>query len=592
MEDKIGVKVSEDRNDAERVSFWAVVGCYLFRLLAFGVALFIWQDIDSVADLLSYWFVLKALPLLCVVGIPIMWHFFWDCYDRCQRGWWVRSKWAPPKNWFWEIGTWIVCWLFVYLLGFMTEEIGKTSKETINGVTWRYKVVDGNAVIGRKHPQSCPAISVSTIGDLVIPSSLGGYPVTGIGEDAFYKCKKLTSVTIPNSVTNIGRGAFEQCVGLTSVVIPESVTTLAYAAFGSCSSLTTVKLQGKSCQAWGAPFVSCRALTAFEVDHDNEKCKVVDGMLLSKDGTYLAVGVSGDVVIPDGVTKIGYMAFSGRALKSIAMPVSLTDIGDSAFENCRCLASVALPEGMADIGIGAFHDCDGLTSVTIPNGVTNIASWAFRGCSGLTSVVLPESVKSIGSDAFHGCSNLSSIAIPSNVVCILQNAFAGTPFFDNMPDGLIVFSGIAYKWKGACPESVSIPDGVTRIFERAFENCIGLKSVAIPNSVTNIGRMAFCNCRGLTSLEIPDGVTDIGLQAFYGCDSLSEVSIPRSLTRIDGYFWAKIKKVFVAKGDVERVKSLFRESGNRNIVDYAEFVERDDESAVSLVENPANGQAK
>ncbi len=560
----------------ERVSFWAVVGCYLFHLLAFGVVLFIWLDIDSVADLFSYWFMLKSLLLLCVVGIPILWHFFCDCYDRCQRGYWVRSRWAPPKNWFLEIVSWLGLVLFVLLLGFMSEKLAKTGKETIDGVTWRYKIVDGNAVIGRKHPQFCSAISVSTVGDLEIPSSLGGYPVTSIGEHAFYKCKKLTSVTIPNSVTNIERCAFEQCGGLTSVVIPESVTTLAYAAFGSCSSLATVKLRGKSCHAWGAPFVSCRALTAFEVEHDNEKCKVVDGMLLSKDGTYLAVGVNGDVVIPDGVTKIGYKAFSGRALKSIVMPASVTDIGDSAFENCRGLTSVVLPESMASIGFGAFHGCDGLTAVMIPDGVTNIEAWAFRDCSGLTSVALPESVKFIGNDAFHGCSNLASITIPSNVVHILQNAFAGTPFLDNAPDGLIVFSGIAYKWKGVCPESVSIPDGVTRIFERAFENCIGLKSVTIPNSVTNIGRSALCNCRGLTSLEIPEGVTDIESQAFYGCDSLSEVSIPRSLTRIDGYFWANIKKVYVAKGDVERVKSLFRESGNRNIVNYAEFVEREE----------------
>ena len=587
------IEDSGSGNSPERVPFWTVVVIYMFRLSVLGIALFILLDIDSVEDLIFNQFMfLKALQFLCVPVSLVLWHFFCDCYGRYQRGYCVRNKWSPSRKWYWEIVGWMGGLLIILSLVSVLGKHAKIGKETIGGVTWRYKIVDGNAVIGRRHPRFCSAISVSTAGDLAIPSSLGGYPVTSIGEWAFYKCAKLSSVTIPNSVTNIERCAFEGCRGLTSVEIPESVAILGLGAFGGCGSLATVKLRGRSCLAWGGAFDSCSALAEFEVAPENQTCKVVDGMLLSKDGSRLLAGVNGAVEIPEGVTEIGSWAFSGREITSITLPNTVTNIEMFAFENCHRLTTVEIPNGVASIGLYAFHGCDGLTSVTIPHGVTSIDAWAFSGCSGLKSVVLPESVKFIGNDAFNGCSGLASIVVPSNVTVIVENAFAGTPFFDNMPDGLVVLSGIAYKWKGVCPEEVKIPEGVTRIYEKAFERCVGLKSVTIPSSVTEIGRLAFSCCIGLTSLDISEGVTNIVGQAFFCCDNLREVSIPRSLTKIDGYFRANIKKVYVSKGDVERVKSLFRESGNKNIVEYAEFVERDMVQNTSATSMPANGIEK
>ena len=45
-------------------------------------------------------------------------------------------------------------------------------------------------------------------GDVVVPSTLGGLPVTNIGYRAFYNCRGLTRITLPNSVTTIGHRAF------------------------------------------------------------------------------------------------------------------------------------------------------------------------------------------------------------------------------------------------------------------------------------------------------------------------------------------------------------------------------------------------
>ena len=88
-------------------------------------------------------------------------------------------------------------------------------------------------------------------------------------------------------------------------------------------------------------------------------------------------------------------------------------------------------------------------------------------------------------------------------------------------------------------KTVTIPNGVKRIGERAFYQCGTLTSVTIPKSVTSIGDYAFVGCSGLTSVTIPDSVTSIGDYAFFGCSGLTSVTIPDSVTSIgkDAFSW-------------------------------------------------------
>src|SRR5712671_6575229 len=123
-------------------------------------------------------------------------------------------------------------------------------------------------------------------------------------------------------------------------------------------------------------------------------------------------GSGGAVVIPDTtngypVTSIRSSTFEYKNLTSVTIPGSITNIGDSAFNNCSSLTNVTLSDGLANIGNYAFQGCFKLAGVTIPNSVTIIGNYAFSSTA-LTNVVIPANVTIIGGGAFY-ISSLTNI---------------------------------------------------------------------------------------------------------------------------------------------------------------------------------------
>ncbi len=240
--------------------------------------------------------------------------------------------------------------------------------------------------------------------------------VTSIGQDAFYNCAALTSVTIPDSVISIGSCAFRYCSTLLLIEIPDSVTVIGAYAFDGC-----------------------RTLTDIIVDTNNTICCDVDGVLFNKDKTailrYPAGKTATTYSIPDGVTTIGESAFSGcDALETVTVPSGVKTIGALAFVNCIALKTITIPDSVTAIGQDAFYETVYYNDVnnwkngalyidnhlikledtfsgayTVRAGTKTITSAAFSFCTALKTIVIPDSVTTIGEEAFYGCTALKNV---------------------------------------------------------------------------------------------------------------------------------------------------------------------------------------
>jgi hypothetical protein len=255
-------------------------------------------------------------------------------------------------------------------------------------------------------------------GDVIIPTSINGLPVTRIGNDAFILNTNVISVTIPDGVTNIDGGAFSECPNLNHVAIPDSVTSIGEVAFFGSASLTNVNIPGSVTSIGDKAFLSCWSLTEISVDPLNSVYGTLDGALFDKRRTTLIqcpIAKTGAYTISDCVTCIGTFCFySCSALTNITIPGTVTNIGQYAFDFCTALPSITIGSGVTSIADDAFDSCYGLITVTVPGSVTNIGDEAFVNCIRLEGAYFQGSAPSNDSTAFASDYNSRVYYLPGS----------------------------------------------------------------------------------------------------------------------------------------------------------------------------------
>ena len=471
--------------------------------------------------------------------------------------------------------------------------------------------------------------------------------VTSIGSNVFRGCSSLKAIELPDRLSQIGAYAFADCVSLEEIVFPQRVSSVGEYAFSGCSSLKSVSFSEMQTYVGKGAFAGCTALEVLSVPNVSdigedafsgcdsikdltmpmaaykyiahgkvEKLTITSGTIHDAAFSYTSslceVKICGDVdviksypfdgcgisviIIEDGVKSIGYAAFRGNRIESLAIPASVQSIEMGMTEHCANLTEITVDPANRN-----YCDVDGVlfskdkttliaypagktdASYTVPDGVKTIGPEAFYYTQYLERVVVPDGVKEIGGSSFTGSRSLKEVVLPDSLEKI-GYSFDETALFadrknwdngalyigkhlvatdDSLPDaysvreGTLTIGGSAFSGRTSlvsvslsdtignigssafnmCSSlaRIEIPDSVEVIEDNAFSHCTALEAVTIGAGVREIGSRAFSDCTGLISLTIPSGIEVLGADAFAGCSGLEEIFFQANDAECDEY---------------------------------------------------------
>lgn len=309
----------------------------------------------------------------------------------------------------------------------------------------------------------------------------------------------------------------------------------------------------------------------------------------------------GTIIFQQNIFSLNAKEFAYSVITEIDLPNTITQIGESCFNDCKLLKKVNIPNNTITINPYAFYNCINLVKITIPKNVRIIGTYAFNNCYSLKEVVIENGVQSIGSQAFANCPLLQRINIPNSVTDI-SSTLGGDYNLEYLDiDTEQIGSNLTATLS---VRHVNIGENVKYINSNAFASCNYLEEIIIPNNVINIsggcfnglvslkkaiihaqtiGGGSFCGCWSLQEVETSsetigngcfngnnvlksikfcDGVVSIGESVGAGCPFLQELIIPKTVTLIGGNIFAS--SISLTHIEVDKDNTVYDSRNNCN----------------------------
>ena len=426
-----------------------------------------------------------------------------------------------------------------------------------------------------------------------------------VGTFAFSNCPDLVEVVFCEGVTTCLSNTFRYCTSLKYVTLPTTMTSIGLNAFRGCTALervvckastppTTTGTQTFSAKGQADLFVPIGTVSAYQSADIWKDFKsisemptevIIDGITyhLNDDGT--ATVIAGDY---SSLTRVAIPA----EVTTLSGTYSVTTIAAGAFADCYQLSPIALPESLTSIGDGAFanvptwcqvyvhsEEPPTINSTVFPSGMIRLNVMSnpnlYQEAEGWQDFLDINQIGDFGSyrlvlhddqtaEVSKGSSDPTVLNLTSNKVMV----------FDGYENIEYTLTGISEWGFIMCSTltSVSLAPGMTTIGSGAFFHCGNISNVYLPESVTTIGEIAFSTCTSLTSLTLPKNVTSIGNGAFTNCpltEIYSYATTPPVITggwTFDCYDTATL---YVPEGCVEAYQNATVWCNFTNIVEMA-----------------------